>query len=553
MMMIKFLNDFFAITDTSRRAVLLLALAGIVLGIANAMLVAIVGETLRHSVGLNLMLTAANFVGCAVIFIVLFLYNQSRGAKLTENAVARIRLKLIEAIMRASLADSEKIDHYTKRLALSRDALQVASALPNIVDLLISMATVCCILVYLAWLSWQIMLIVCMVTALAIVIYQMLIVRTAHPLSTAYMEDDKAFGFIDDLLLGNKEIKLDARWAREFVGQDLVPAVKNASALLGGVRARQQSIGLVGLAAFLILLGGAVIVMPLLGYPEALMANTVLVLLFLQGYIQAIVLRLPNLAQVKQAVDRIRALVAKLESDPDADAAPSEAQALFQGWDRLRLEGVSYSYKNASDAESFHLRDINLTIERGQIVFIVGGNGSGKTTLAKLLLGLYRPSQGEIFLGETPITDANRNAYRQLFNAVFADVQLFRRRINTELLDPDSEIQRVLAEMSIHLVIAEEQRLDTKPYSQGQKKRLASALALTSDKPLCLFDEWTADQDPEFRSYFYNKYLPDLKAAGRTLLVISHDDHYFRHADIIVRMDGGRVIWVGPPSSITER
>jgi ABC-type siderophore export system fused ATPase/permease subunit len=298
------------------------------------------------------------------------------------------------------------------------------------------------------------------------------------------------------------------------------------------------------------LLGGVVFFMQLLNQPKIIMANTVLVLLYLQAYVQGIVSRLPSFAEMGQAISRIRKLVTKLESHADDGAVPPEAKVIFQDWNRLRLEGVSYSYQGANNTESFHLQDVNLTVARGQIVFIAGANGSGKTTLAKLLLGLYRPSQGEIFLDETPITDANRSAYRLLFNAVFTDVHLFRRRINDELLNPDSAVQRALAEMSIRLAITEEQRFDIKPFSQGQKKRLASALALASDKPLCLFDEWTADQDPEFRSYFYNRYLPDLKAAGKTLLVISHDDHYFQHADIIVRMDGGRVILVGPPVGV---
>jgi putative ATP-binding cassette transporter len=299
------------------------------------------------------------------------------------------------------------------------------------------------------------------------------------------------------------------------------------------------------------LVGGSVLAMPLLGQSTAVIANTLLALLYLQGYVQNIVLRLPSLAEMGQAANRIRKLVAEFGYHDEGDAMSLGCMQTSSDWDRLRLSGVSYSYQGADDIHDFQLKDVNLNISRGQIVFIVGGNGSGKTTLAKLLVGLYRPCQGEIFLGDTLITDANRSAYRQLFNAVFADVHLFRRRVSDELHNPDSAVQRALAEMSIRLVVTEEQRLDTKPFSQGQKKRLASALALTSDKPLCLFDEWTADQDPEFRAYFYTRYLPDLKATGKTLLVISHDDHYFQHADVIVRMDSGRVIWVGPPPSLT--
>lgn len=77
--------------------------------------------------------------------------------------------------------------------------------------------------------------------------------------------------------------------------------------------------------------------------------------------------------------------------------------------------------------------------------------------------------------------------------------------------NPSSPVRQALDDMSIRLAVSDDQRLDVRPFSQGQKKRLASALALASDKPLCLFDEWTADQDPEFRAYFHTRYLPGLQ------------------------------------------
>src|SRR4029077_10583080 len=86
----------------------------------------------------------------------------------------------------------------------------------------------------------------------------------------------------------------------------------------------------------------------------------------------------------------------------------------------------------------------------------------------------------------------------------------------------------------------------TTALSQGQRKRLALLNAYLEDRPLYLFDEWAADQDPAFKEVFYRRLLPQLKAAGKTVVVISHDDRYFDLADRIVRLDEGRVVFDGP-------
>lgn len=540
------LGEYLALTGIPRRAVLILALTGIISGAANAALVAIVGETLRHDFQWQPALAGALFVAAAMSYLVLQRFSLARTAHLTEGASAHIRKQLLDTSLQASLAAGERLEHHYKRLILSRDAAQVAAALPNIVGLLGSLATVCCALAYLFWLSPPTGAVVCAVVGLAVIAYQVLIGRTAIKLRTAYAEHDRAFGFIDDLLLGHKELKLDAEWSREFVDRDLKPAVERAALLLGGLRATQQDISLIGILAFLVLLGAATFVPPLLGLSGSLMINTMIVLLFIQAHILGIVQRLPGLVEVRHSARRIRQLMESLRGDDETEGA--HADSLPGKWQRIHLHDIGYSYDSPGNTGGFDLSGLNLTIERGQTVFIVGGNGSGKTTLAKILVGLYRPSRGEICLDEVPVTDRNRPGYRQMFNAVFSNVHLFRRRMDGAIADPSSPVRQALDDMSIRLAVSDDQRLDVRPFSQGQKKRLASALALASDKPLCLFDEWTADQDPEFRAYFHTRYLPGLKAAGKTLLVISHDEHYFHHADLIVRMEGGRIVSASPPA-----
>jgi putative ATP-binding cassette transporter len=91
-------------------------------------------------------------------------------------------------------------------------------------------------------------------------------------------------------------------------------------------------------------------------------------------------------------------------------------------------------------------------------------------------------------------------------------------------------------------VTVKDGKLSTTELSYGQRKRLALLTAYLEDRPIYIFDEWAADQDPHFKSVFYNSILPSLKAKGKCVIVISHDDRYYYVADRIVKLDYGRIV-----------
>ena len=92
-----------------------------------------------------------------------------------------------------------------------------------------------------------------------------------------------------------------------------------------------------------------------------------------------------------------------------------------------------------------------------------------------------------------------------------------------------------------HKVEIKDGALSTIDLSQGQRKRLALLTAYLEDRPCYIFDEWAADQDPEFKTIFYHHLLPELKARGKMVLVISHDDRYYGVADRIIKLEDGRL------------
>ena len=157
----------------------------------------------------------------------------------------------------------------------------------------------------------------------------------------------------------------------------------------------------------------------------------------------------------------------------------------------------------------------------------MGGNGSGKTTLLKLFTALYRPIEGCIRVDGAEIVAANVQSYRNLFSAIFSDFHLFDKLHGLRDAAPE-RVDQLLRLMEISSKTAfGDGRFTTILLSTGQRKRLALVVSYLEDKPVYIFDEVAADQDPHFRRYFYDTLLPELKRAGKTVVVVSHDDRYF--------------------------
>uniref|UniRef100_UPI0012F96E11 ATP-binding cassette domain-containing protein n=1 Tax=Nocardia thailandica TaxID=257275 RepID=UPI0012F96E11 len=133
--------------------------------------------------------------------------------------------------------------------------------------------------------------------------------------------------------------------------------------------------------------------------------------------------------------------------------------------------------------------------------------------------------------------------FRQNSSAVFTDFHLFEDYLGFDRDGIDADVQRYLEELQIaHKVSVRDGKLSTIDLSQGQRKRLALLTALLEDRPIYLFDEWAADQEPRFREVFYSEILVDLKRRGKTVIVITHDDRYFDRADQLIKLDFGSVV-----------
>ncbi len=119
---------------------------------------------------------------------------------------------------------------------------------------------------------------------------------------------------------------------------------------------------------------------------------------------------------------------------------------------------------------------------------------------------------------------------------------LFEQFLGLDLSHMDDRAREYLTRLQLdHKVKITDNQLSTIDLSHGQRKRLALQTAYLEDRPIYIFDEWAASQDPEFREVFYRQLLPELRRRGKLVIVISHDDHYFDVADRLIKLDFGQI------------
>src|SRR5258705_8854316 len=161
----------------------------------------------------------------------------------------------------------------------------------------------------------------------------------------------------------------------------------------------------------------------------------------------------------------------------------------------------------------------------------------------KVLPGFYHSEAGAMRLAGRLITDENREWYRGYFSAVFTDFYLFDTLLGLRSPDLDDRANRYLVELELDTKVQiSAGAFSTTALSQGQRKRLALLTAFLEERPIYVFDEWAADQDPHYRQIFYERLLPGLKTRGKTIVVISHDDRYYHLGDRVVKLEYGELL-----------
>jgi putative ATP-binding cassette transporter len=368
--------------------------------------------------------------------------------------------------------------------------------------------------------------------------------RLAAEKQEAAAWERRLFDRLIDFLDGFKEIRLNSARSADLF-DDAVDVSRKAANIKIKSQAETFKLIVMTQVSMYVLLGAVVFVAPQFSSTlgGASLAKTTTALMFVVGACFGLVQTIPILLTANAAADRIEQLESTLQNYV---GVPSEREIKMpKRFDKIEMQNIVFRYVDKFSDTTFQIGPLDFTLNSGDLVFITGGNGSGKSTFLKVLAGLYPPDSGEITLDGMRINDETRDAYRALISGIFFDYHLFRRLYGIPELEP-GELGRLLEKFRLEdktgLTDGEFRTLDL---SGGQRRRLALIVSMLEKRPILLLDEWTAEQDPEFRVKFYHELLPELLQAGETIVVITHDDRYLDELDLParrLRMDEGRFV-----------
>jgi putative pyoverdin transport system ATP-binding/permease protein len=511
-----------------------LLLLSILSGLANMVVIVLVTSSLDSEVELKYL------IFYYLLMISLYLlgrrFVQVSLVKFTMGAIYELRVKIIDRIFLTSYQRFEKIDRGKVYTAMNDDVGTVGDSATMLVTLVTNFFTACGAFIYLASIAfWASLLTVLLIASLTTLYY------FVSSSTNKYYEDardtrDVFMRLIGGVIEGFKELSLHNN-KKQAYKDEVAGSAHEYKVKMTTASTRFVNASIVGETVLIAILGTVVFAFPQLfpGIKTYTLISFVVVMLYLIGPVNGILNSVPGVMRLRIAWKRIRQFLDEIPANIDTGKIHQPpVRAVVNS---IKIEGLCFQYKNNGNA--FAVGPIDLEVGRGEILFIIGGNGSGKTTLAKLLTGLYVPDEGKI-----KINDEVMEPYQlgEHFSAIFSPLYLFEKLYNINVKQKTADIKKYLQLLRLeHKVQINGNSYSTINLSTGQRKRLALLQCYLEDLPIYLFDEWAADQDPEYRHFFYRTLLPEMKKEGKIVIAITHDDHYFDVADKVIKMNQGQL------------
>ena len=466
-------------------------------------------------------------------------YSLNKALFISEEAVRRVRVRLVDKLRHTELQFMERTEQGEIYARIVQDTAFISQSSPGFVNAFDAAVSCLALFVYIAFISMTGFVL----ALLSIVAMYFVSFFNYYEIKEELMAARlKEAGFLDslhDTLAGFKEIKINAKKSNALFA-DIETLARESEVVKIKAETRYDRNIVFFFSLFMTVLAVIVFVVPLFTpiHGESLV-KVVAAVLFILGMLVIVYRGIFSIIKANVAVENLE----RLEAGIDLFGVHTEAAPVAPGSFReIAFHSVTFQYTGKKEETLFTVGPIDLNIRQGEILFIIGGNGSGKSTLLKLLTGLYYPmAGGGITLDDQRLTRKNYQTYRELFSIIFTDFHLFRKLYGLESVD-ERHVKHLLKEMDIHKKTDYVDGRFTKiDLSTGQRKRLAYIAAILEDKPVYVFDEWAADQDPTFRRHFYEKFLKDLRFANKTVIAVTHDDRYFDKADRVIKMEEGRM------------
>jgi putative pyoverdin transport system ATP-binding/permease protein len=492
-----------------------------------------------HRQGLNLMLVGA-FAAALLVYLVAAYISAISSDQLVRTLLNRLRLRICGKLIHAPLRLVEAQDPGKVFTLIGHESERLASVAKDFIITFQAGIVLAGALAYLAWNSPASFAIATLTILAGATTYYWHEHKAKLRYRQAREKEVEYFDTMYDLLHGFRDLKLDRAQQDEIMAH--LNTVSEEFRGLGAASARLYQVSeLVSQAFTFGLIAVIVFLLPILVPGDAASTFTLLtIVLYLLAPVEQMISSMPVFSQGAVALANISRLEEAVGTEILREKGTQEQTPFL--FERIDLSQVRFEFRSASADESFDLGPLDLSLRRGEILLIYGGNGAGKTTLLKLIAGLYHPASGAVLLDGRPVEGLRSAGYRELFAVVFSDPYLMQRLYGLGELDPEM-VKALLTELELdRKTTLRDRRFSSTRLSAGQRKRLAYAISRLRDRQIYIFDEFAADQDPQFRTYFYTVLLPRLKQQGKTVVAVTHDERWFGAGDRLVKLEYGKIV-----------
>lgn len=476
-----------------------------------------------------------------------YYFTQDLGGKIVSaavlNGLSDLELRIMDKLRRTSYSSMKNMDAELIYAAVGGDKYGAVMAARFLIPTMSAMVVVCLTGLYMLTVSLPGTLLV------AATLFAVIEIRGTldKNISTRKAEDAKATDrftvSLRDIVEGFNELKMNRHKSEALFDEKISPASREKNKRLLGTELHQMRSIVLEQATLFLPLGLTLFLLPTFFNVEAAdlikIISVTLIVIWpaytlvqfgpVSGAAAGIIKRLTDLEEQIDVSD----LEPSIEFAEDFPHAPD--------FERLTCEGIEFTYpKRPGDEKAFTLKIDTLHVGKGELIVMRGGNGSGKSTFMRLLAGLEKPSSGIVAVDGVNIQELGEANYRALFGIVMTDFHLFDKFYGCDGLE-SAQLQKWVVKLGLSGKVSDTNALPTVSLSSGQKKRMALLAAILENRSILLLDEVAADFDPVARELYYREILPELKAEGRTLFVISHDDRYYDIADRVITMREGSV------------
>lgn len=528
-------------------ALLFTALFGLLNSLLNGTLLffinaAVTGKSLPYLNAYKLPL----FAGIILAALVCSRFFQVYMIRLTSNITFEFEKNILEKLRRSTLTEFDNLGQENIYTAIN-DTRSLAHIPEIFMNAFNAMVVVLCCFIYMFWIAPVGGLVILLTMTGLLIIYLIRNKGIQKDLNQQRDLQNNYYRYLNDAIHGFKELKLNTSRSNSVFYNWIFPNREQNRMLTNKTSIKYLDNEISGTYSWYVIFGVIMFLLPvIIDTDTSIQAAFLVTIMYLIGPVAILITIIPTYNSLKIAYERLVIFNHKLSIN-EGEIVATNLQAIPDEFLNLDFVNVNYQYISKNDINgSFRLAPISLRIEKGETIFIVGGNGSGKSTFGLLLTGLVAPKSGQILLNGKDLASKNITGYRNYFSAVFTDGHLFNENYdNVDLSATNKKLFELIALLKLDdkLELEDGRNKFNHKLSKGQRKRLALIYALLEDKPVVVLDEWAAEQDPNFRRYFYTELIPELKKNGKTIIVITHDDEYYPYASRIIKFNFGEITY----------